>query len=147
MTKAAAPNSTEEQLHELLDFAAEAGLAEVVWEKGDRRVAFKRGVAPVVAAPAPAPAAPAAPAGPKLHVVKSPMVGTFQRAAKDRPPLVLEGSEISAGQKMGVVEAMNIPKDVLADVHGRIVKILVENGKPVEYGQPLFEVEVTPEGQ
>lgn len=147
MTKAAAPNSTEEQLHELLDFAAEAGLAEVVWEKGDRRVAFKRGVAPVAAAPAPAPAAPAVPAGPKLHIVKSPMVGTFQRAAKDRPPLVLEGSEISAGQKMGVVEAMNIPKDVVADAHGRIVKILVENGKPVEYGQPLFEVEIMPEGQ
>lgn len=142
--------STNDTLQSLLDFATEAGLADVVWERDGRRIAFKRNV---VAVPAPAPSAPAAstapaaPTAPKRHVIKSPMVGTFQRAMKDRPPLVLEGSEISAGQKMAIVEAMSIPKDVFADVHGRVAAILVENGRPVEYGQPLFEVEITPEGQ
>jgi acetyl-CoA carboxylase biotin carboxyl carrier protein len=70
------------------------------------------------------------------------MVGTFWRAlSKDRPPLVVEGDEVTAGQRMAVVMAMEVPKDVICDVNGRIVKILVENGKPVEYGQKLFEVE------
>ncbi len=137
---------TENQLRALLAFAAEAGLAEVAWEQEGRRIAFKRHRIFAAPSAAPAPQTPreTAPARPKVHVVKSPMVGTFQRALKDRPPLVVEGSEISAGQKMAFVEAMSIPKDVFADVHGRIAGILVENGKPVEYGQPLFEIEITP---
>jgi biotin carboxyl carrier protein len=139
--------STQDALPSLLDFATEAGLAEVVWERDGRRIAFKRNVVALAPAPTAPAQVPAVPAAPKTHIIKSPMVGTFQRAIKDRPPLVLEGSEISAGQKMALVEAMNIPKDVFADVHGRVVSILVENGRPVEYGQPLFEVEITPEGQ
>lgn len=131
-------------LDELLTFAQEGGLTEVVWEKGDRRIAFKRS-APPPPPPAvdPAPAAPAAPETPKTHVVKSPMVGTFLRAAKDRPPLVVEGGTVAPGARLAIVEAMQVPKDVIATVSGRIVKIMVESGRPVEYGQPLFEIEPT----
>jgi acetyl-CoA carboxylase biotin carboxyl carrier protein len=139
-----------EPLVSLLEFAAAADLAEVEWEKDGRRVAFKRrptGANAVPAAPAngakAAAEAPAKPVGPKTHVVRSPMVGTFWRALKqDRPPLVLEGGEVTAGQRVAYVEAMKVNKDVLSDITGRILKILAENGKPVEYGQPLFEVEV-----
>jgi acetyl-CoA carboxylase biotin carboxyl carrier protein len=71
------------------------------------------------------------------------MVGTFQRAAKDRPPLVVEGGSVAPGARLAIVEAMQVPKDVIATISGRIVKILVESGRPVEYGQPLFEIEPT----
>lgn len=128
-------------LEELLGFAVEAGLSEVVWEKDGRRVAFKRSLAPV----APTPPATADEKPPlvesKLHTVKSPMVGTFSRAPKGRPPLVVEGDVVSPGQRLGVVEAMQVPKDVIAAGKGRIVRVLVENAHPVEYGQPLFEIE------
>lgn len=131
-------------LDELLTFAQESGLTEVVWEKGDRRIAFKRSAPPppppVVEA---IPAASAAPAAPKTHIIKSPMVGTFLRAAKDRPPLVIEGGSIAPGARLAIVEAMQVPKDVIATMSGRIIKILVESGRPVEYGQPLFEIEPT----
>jgi biotin carboxyl carrier protein len=129
-------------LSELLDFASTAGLTELVWEKGDRRVSFKRAAVPAPATPAPKATVPVKPEGPRVHKVLSPMVGTFLRGGKDRPPLVLEGMEVSPGQRLGVVEAMQIPKDVVSDVAGRIVKILVENGKPVEYGQPIFDIEM-----
>lgn len=139
----------KDALASLLDFAAEAGLGEVVWEKGDRRIAFKRALAPATPLPAATQsptleggAEAAAPARP-LTMIKSPMVGTFLRAAKDRPPLILEGSEVKPGQKLALVEAMQIPKDVICDVTGRVVKIFVDNGRPVEYGQPLFEIEIT----
>jgi biotin carboxyl carrier protein len=68
-------------------------------------------------------------------------VGTFLRAPKDRPPLVVEGEEVDSGDKVGIVEAMKVPRDVTSHVAGHIVRILVENGKPVEYGQKIFEVE------
>lgn len=136
--------TTAPSLDELLSFAQESGLTEVVWEKGDRRIAFKRAAAPPPPPPAPEPApAPEVPAAPRTHIVKSPMVGTFQRAAKDRPPLVIEGGSVAPGARLAIVEAMQVPKDVIATVSGRIVKILVESGKPVEYGQPLFEIEPT----
>jgi biotin carboxyl carrier protein len=132
-------------LNDLLDFAAEVNLAEVVWEKEGRRMAFKRSVS---FAPPPAPASPAeAPAGsvvaPDAHhqKIKSPMVGTFLRAPKDRPPLVVEGDVVTPGQRLAIVEAMQVPKDVMANVKGRILRVLVENGRPVEYGQPLFEID------
>ena len=131
-----------EYVASLVDFAKSVNLEEVVWEQGDQKIAFKRRMAPP--APPPAPAAPKAaakPEAPKSHFILSPMVGTFLRAPKDRPPLVVEGDEITAGEKLAVVEAMKVPKDVISDANGRILKILVENGKPVEYGQKLFEVE------
>ena len=70
------------------------------------------------------------------------MVGTFYRAAApDAPPFVNEGDVIKEGQALGIIEAMKLMNEIEARVAGRIVKVLVENGQPVEYGQPLFLVE------
>ena len=132
-------------LEELLDFAAEASLSEVVWEKDGRRIAFKR---PLVVS-ASTPAVQVDPSIPlphsvesKHHIVKSPMVGTFLRAPKGRPPLIIEGDAVVSGDRLGLVEAMQVPKDVISSVKGRVLKVLVENGRPVEYGQPIFEMEL-----
>ncbi|WP_338439311.1 acetyl-CoA carboxylase biotin carboxyl carrier protein, partial [uncultured Aquabacterium sp.] len=103
--------------------------------------------APAVAAPAaPAAAAPAAeaPAAPVEtgHVVKSPMVGTFYRASSPGAKAFADvGDVVKAGQAVCIIEAMKIMNEIESDVDGTITKILVENGQPVEYGQPLFIVE------
>lgn len=74
--------------------------------------------------------------------IKSTMVGTFYNApAHDRPPFVVEGNHIEAGQKIGSIEAMKIIKDVVATTKGKIVKVSVTNGQSVEYGQELFLVD------
>ncbi len=74
--------------------------------------------------------------------IKSTMVGTFFRSdSPDRPPFVVEGTIVNSGQPVAAIEAMKIMKDVLSPLSCKIVKALVANGHPVEYGQPLFEVE------
>ncbi|MCC6550949.1 MAG: acetyl-CoA carboxylase biotin carboxyl carrier protein [Ignavibacteriaceae bacterium] len=78
-----------------------------------------------------------------LHEVKSPIVGTFYRApAPDADSYAKVGDEISVGQVLCIVEAMKLMNEIESDVSGKIVKILVENGKPVEYNQPLFLIEI-----
>ena len=78
----------------------------------------------------------------KSHEVRSPIVGTFYRApAPDAEPYVEVGQEVSAGTVLCIVEAMKLMNEIESDVNGRIVQILVENGKPVEYNQPLFVIE------
>lgn len=78
----------------------------------------------------------------KRLLIKSPMVGTFYRAqSNDYPPLVMEGNHVVPGKKVAVIEAMKIMKDVVSSVKGKIVKVLIEDGQPVEYGQELFLVE------
>ncbi len=78
----------------------------------------------------------------KLHEVHSPIVGTFYRApAPDADPYVQVGDMVSQGSVLCIVEAMKLMNEIESDVSGKIVKILVENGKPVEYNQPLFLVE------
>ncbi len=82
---------------------------------------------------------------PHLEVIRSPIVGTFYRApSPDAPPYVEEGDIVEKGQVLCIVEAMKIMNEIESDVKGRIVKILVENGQPVEYGQPLFLIEPIP---
>lgn len=77
-----------------------------------------------------------------LHTVKSPIVGTFYRApAPDADAYVQIGDEVSAGSVLCIVEAMKLMNEIESDVSGKIVKILVENGKPVEYNQPLFLIQ------
>jgi acetyl-CoA carboxylase biotin carboxyl carrier protein len=134
---------TREQVEALAKFAKGLDLLEMSVEKGNQKISFVRRVAPPPPPPAPVAAAakPAAPAAPKTHFITAPFVGTFLRAPKDRPPLVVEGEELESGDKVGIVEAMKVPRDVVSHVNGKITKILVENGKPVEYGQKLFEVE------
>ena len=136
------PATVRDQVESLVAIAKELDLSEVLWEEGDRKVAFTRRAS----APAPAPPlgipAPVLPAVPKTQFITAPFVGTFLRAPKDRPPLVVEGEEVESGDKVGIVEAMKVPRDVTSHVAGHIIRILVENGKPVEYGQKIFEVEV-----
>ena len=132
----------EEQLKSMVKFAKSVDLEEVFWEEGGRRVAFKRrrnGQNHTVkeGSDQNEPVA-------TLHTITSPIVGTFWRApSKTRPPLVVEGDEITAGQRVAFVEAMKVQKDVISNVSGRIRNILLENGRPAEYGQPLMEVEVS----
>ena len=74
--------------------------------------------------------------------IKSTMVGTFFNApASDRPPFIVEGSNVEIGQKIGAIEAMKIIKDVIAVIKGKVVKVCVKNGQSVEYGQELFLVD------
>ncbi len=95
--------------------------------------------APAIAAPLPQPAADSAESTAHLLTVEAPMVGTFYRAPKpDAPPFVNEGDAIKEGQVLCIVEAMKLMNEIEARVAGRIVKVLVENGQPIEFGQPLF---------
>src|SRR5688572_24956064 len=96
---------------------------------------------PRAAAPAPAAPAPAAegPAGQEGHVVKAPMVGTFYRSASpDAKPFVEVGQALKEGETICIIEAMKLMNEIEADAAGVVKAILVENGQPVEYGQPLF---------
>jgi acetyl-CoA carboxylase biotin carboxyl carrier protein len=100
--------------------------------------------APAVAAPAQAPATPpepAAPSQPEGHVVKSPMVGTFYRSASPGAKAFVEiGDAIAQGDTLCIVEAMKLMNEIEADAAGTLKAILVENGQPVEFGQPLFVI-------
>jgi acetyl-CoA carboxylase biotin carboxyl carrier protein len=87
-------------------------------------------------------ASDAAPASVDGHVVKSPMVGSFYRSAQPgTAPLVDIGSEVEVGQTLCIIEAMKLLNEIESDKAGRIKAVLVENGQPVEYGQPLFVIE------
>lgn len=97
--------------------------------------------APVAAAPA-APSAPAAAPSANEKVIKSPMIGTFYRSsAPDKPPFVGVGDDIKTGDVVCIVEAMKLFNEIESEVSGKIVKVLVDDGTPVEYDQPLFIVE------
>ncbi|MBB4631876.1 acetyl-CoA carboxylase biotin carboxyl carrier protein [Sphingosinicella soli] len=140
------------QLAELLD---ETGLTEIEVEDEGRRIRVARQVSSVVAAaPAAVAAAPAAPmaapaAAPadgdlKSHpgAVKSPMVGTvYLSADPSAPPFVKEGSSVSAGDTLVIVEAMKVMNPIVAPKSGKVVKICVANEQPVEYDQPLVVIE------
>src|SRR5690606_37384271 len=98
-------------------------------------------VAPAAAPAAAAGAAPAEPAAPVGHVVKSPMVGTFYRAPNpSSPPFVEVGAKVAEGDALCIIEAMKLLNEIEADKAGVIKEILVENGEPVEFGQPLFVI-------
>jgi acetyl-CoA carboxylase biotin carboxyl carrier protein len=92
-----------------------------------------------MAAPVAPAAAPAAPPEPTGHVVKSPMVGTFYRSSAPGAPAFVEvGSTVKEGETLCIIEAMKLLNEIDADLSGTVTKILVENGQPVEFGQPLF---------
>ncbi len=78
----------------------------------------------------------------KYHVIKSPLVGTFYRApSPGAPPFVEEGDIVSKGQVLCIIEALKVMNEIESDINGKVVKILVENGQPVDYGQELFYIE------
>lgn len=105
--------------------------------------------APAVAAPEAAPAAaektpatPAAESSANLVAIKSPMVGTFFRSpSPEKPPFIKIGDAVEVGNPVCIIEAMKLFNEIESDVKGKIVKVLVEDGRPVEYDQPLFLVE------
>lgn len=141
------------KLKTLIDLVADSGIAELEITEGDGKVRIVKFsqtppvVAPVVAAPtevvasaAPA-AAPAAPAVPQGHQVKAPMVGTFYRAPNPNSPSFVEvGQTVKEGDPLCIIEAMKLLNEIEADKSGTIKEILVDNGEPVEYGQPLFMI-------
>jgi len=93
-------------------------------------------------APAPAPAVAAVPPA-NIHVIKAPMVGTFYRSpSPDSDPYVDVGSQVNQDTVVCIIEAMKVMNDIHAEVAGRIIEVLVENSHPVEYGQPLFKVQL-----
>jgi len=141
------------KLKKLIDLVQESGIAELEITEGEEKVKIVKGGAVSVApgpAPLPAPAAPearpapAAPAaepqaGQEGHVVKAPMVGTFYRSpSPDAKPFVEVGQAVKEGDVICIIEAMKLMNEIDADAAGVIKAILVENGQPVEYGQPLF---------
>ena len=132
---------------------AELGLSEIEVESGGTRLRVQRAGAPVapvghatplVSTPTPViePSVVADVAAPATITVEAPMVGTFYRAsAPTADPFVREGDVVKEGQILCIIEAMKLMNEIEAKVGGRIAKVLVENGQPVEYGQPLFLIE------
>ena len=149
------------KLKTLIDLVQQSDIAELEITEGEEKVRISRfggASAPVMMAHAPQPMMPvsmplaesaepaspaveAPPAEPEGHTVKSPMVGTFYRsAAPGSKPFVEVGSPIKSGETVCIIEAMKLLNEIEADADGVIKAILVENGQPVEFGQPLFVV-------
>ena len=146
------------KLKKLIDLVEESGIAEIEVTEGEEKVRITRAtaaqpvfaapaaIAPVAAAPvaaAPAPAVSAAPAVRDLsNAQKSPMVGTFYRAPGPNAPAFVEiGQQFKAGDTLCIIEAMKLMNEIEAEKSGVIKEILVDNGTPVEYGEPLFIIE------
>jgi acetyl-CoA carboxylase biotin carboxyl carrier protein len=141
------------------EFMRSNDLVELDMRSGDSQIRLRRGEVatsgasyaavaahvPVASAPAPSAApAPAAAEVPsrKYHVVTSPFVGTFYRAAgPNQDAFVDEGQTVAVGDTLCIVEAMKLMNEIESDAKGRIIKILVGNGTPVEFGEPLFEID------
>lgn len=158
------------QIQDLIKFVAKSGVSEVEIEQKDFKITIKTPagtkkevqviaapapaylpppvpMAPQPAAAAPAPAAPAAPAPApaaeaKYITIKAPMIGTFYRASGPGKPIFVNvGDEIKPGKTICIIEAMKLFNEIESEVSGRIVKVLVDDAKPVEYDQPLFLVD------
>jgi len=148
------------KLKKLIDLVQESGIAELEITEGEEKVKIVKGngagpattplpMQGAAAAPAPAaePSRPAAggaspgepAAGPEGQLVKAPMVGTFYRSpSPDAKPFVDVGQTVKQGDTVCIIEAMKLMNEIETDVAGVVKAILVENGQPVEYGQPLF---------
>lgn len=149
------------KLKKLIDLVQESGISELEVSEGEERVRITSGsqphnvthyitnpapapaalaaAPPALAAPAPVAAAAEVSAAPEGHVVKSPMVGTFYRSsAPGSKPFVDIGSQVNAGDTLCIIEAMKLLNEIEADQGGVVKEVYVENGQPVEYGEPLF---------
>jgi acetyl-CoA carboxylase biotin carboxyl carrier protein len=140
-------------IDQVVELAVRHNLAELEVEGAGTRIRIVREHAPAASGPrveaAPAIAAPLQQPAPEsvestahLLTVEAPMVGTFYRSPKpDAPPFVTEGDVVKEGQVICIVEAMKLMNEIESKVAGRIAKVVVENGQPVEFGQALFLVE------
>jgi len=168
--QAAAPSNSLpvnlEGVERILEFMSQHGLEEFEYETEHLRIRLKRllsgsnsvaarsaATAAMAPSPAPAPAEPSMESGPasspgpqaaleaELHVIKSPIVGTFYSApGPGADPFVRVGDVVRAGQVLCIIEAMKLMNEIESDAAGQIIKIHVENGQPVEYGEPLFSI-------
>ena len=139
------------EIRRLADLLRDYGLTEVEVEREGVRIRLRRDLAPAPSAgpsvPAPAvatvsPAGVAAASEAHLLTIEAPMVGTFYRApSPDAQPFVRDGDRVKKGQVVCIIEAMKLMNEIESKVAGRVVKVLVENTQPVEYGQPLFLLE------
>jgi acetyl-CoA carboxylase biotin carboxyl carrier protein len=159
------------EIRELIEFLNEQDIAEFELERGDVKIRIKRGVEAAtpstrethyVTVPSAVPLAsiPVDPGAPlstesakpvekkpepapeeNLHIVKSPIVGTFYESpSPGAPPFVKPGDNVAAGQVLCIVEAMKLMNEIESDVSGEIVKMLVTNNQPIEYGQALYAI-------
>ena len=157
------------QLERILSFMGQHGLEEFEYCRADLRVRLKKATsnsaayhsrsAPpeiIIATPTPAQVSEASAAVPPrsvadesgpvedLHLVKSPIVGTYYEApSPDTEPFVKEGDHVEVGHVLCIIEAMKLMNEIESDVAGEVVRILVQNGQPVEYGEPLFALRST----
>jgi acetyl-CoA carboxylase biotin carboxyl carrier protein len=146
----------QREIRRLADLLRDYGLTEVEVEREGVRVRLRREASPAAPAsagpyvsppalPAVMPTATAAAPGPgdaHLLTIEAPMVGTFYRApSPDAQPFVRDGDRVKKGQVVCIIEAMKLMNEIESKVAGRVVKVLVENTQPVEYGQPLFLLE------
>jgi acetyl-CoA carboxylase biotin carboxyl carrier protein len=152
------------QIHDLIKVVNKSNIGEISIEDKDGKVTIKQKEDKITVTSAPAqtvyaaaPSAPAAassaaapvastpaaaPAADNLITIKSPMIGTFyRRASPDKPLLAEEGTEVSAGKVVCIIEAMKLFNEIESEVKGTIVKVLVEDASPVEFDQPLFLVQ------
>jgi acetyl-CoA carboxylase biotin carboxyl carrier protein len=146
------------KLKTLIDLVQNSGISELEISEGEEKIRIAKHMAPAapttvmlgshgyapqhapaMAAAPPAAAEPVAPAEPEGHVVKAPMVGTFYRAGSPGASAFVEvGQTVKQGDTLCIIEAMKLMNEIEADASGTIKAVLVENGQPVEYGQPLF---------
>jgi len=146
------------KIRKLIQLIETSGIAEIEIREGEDSVRISRypsatasvvmptaamPSAPNVTSSSTVPAAPVIkPEEPKGHIIYSPMVGTFYRSSSPTvKPFVEEGQRVNEGDTLGIIEAMKILNQITADKAGVVAKILVENGAPIEYGQPLFALE------
>lgn len=151
--RSGAMNIDAKLVRQLADMLAETGLTEIEVEDGDRKIRVSRGTVAAAAAPAPlavaapaaAPAAPAAPAAEPAvdlaNAVKCPMVGTaYLLPEPGAAPFVSVGDTVKTGQTLLIIEAMKVMNPITAPRDGTIKQIMIENGQPVEYDQPLVVI-------
>jgi len=149
------------KVKKLIELLEESGIAEIEISEGEESVRISRypqggmmapapmhyaAPAPIAAAPTPSLAAPAAAPAPAVNkkdqTVTAPMVGTFYASSTPgAKPFVELGSEVNVGDTLCIIEAMKMMNQIESDKAGRVTSILVKNGEPVEFGQPLFTVE------
>ncbi|MBA4143638.1 MAG: acetyl-CoA carboxylase biotin carboxyl carrier protein [Nitrosospira sp.] len=149
------------KLKKLIDLVEESGIAELEITEGEEKVRISRstsslqghatatvapsspsGWAVPAQPPGPPPATAPVPILPEGHVVKSPMVGTFYRSSAPGAPAFIEvGQTVKEGETLCIVEAMKLLNEIESDKSGVIRAVLVENGQPVEYGEPLFVID------
>jgi len=145
------------KLKRLIELLKQSDVAEIEVREGEESIRISRRVMPAppppqafgagpgpAGAPAsdPMPVAPVADDEPEENLIRSPMVGTLYRApAPGSQPFVQEGGQVKAGDTLCIIEAMKILNQIESEKDGTVTKVLVENGQPVEYNQPLFVIE------